>query len=171
MKIWLLIICLIIPLVFVGCSAKDTATQIVQEGEVEVADLPVDGKFFTLERVDQINDSTELIEVNHDGQVKVKSGDAADKASTATKEELTKMGELIKNKDFEGLKQELKIENSGSTDFKETLTLFSEEGRQEVFNITEEDLSEEEKTIMPDKWDLWFGKVRRFFGNLTGEEH
>ena len=168
-KIYTILVILLAVFTLAGCSAKDTAMQLLTEGETEVANLPVDGQFFTLERVDDINEMSEVIEVNYDGQVKLKSGDTTENMKKASEEEVKKMYELIKAGDYDGLKTELAIENSGEGDLNETLTLFTPEGQQEIKNITAEDLSEGEKPFLPDKWDVTFGKVRRFFGNLTGE--
>lgn len=175
MKTLPLIICFFIAvsLFFSGCEF-DAGTALSQLGKTEKAGeiaLPETGDFFKLERLDTNSDQKQYIEVSYDGKVKFNSDKATEKISTVTKEEVAKMSKLISERDFEGLKQELKLDNPGTTDLKETLTLFSESGREEILEITPADLRTGEDTILPDKWDVYLTKVRRFFGALTGEPY
>lgn len=169
----LVTICLVIAagFVFTGCDFNaGTALSSLgsHEGNTSI-DMPESGEFFALERNDKVSDNNQYVEVNYDGQIKFNTDKATQKVKTATGEELSTMYELIQAKDFDGLKTELKLDDPDANDFDETLILFSGEGREEVFNIGPEDLQTGENTFLPDKWDVYLTKVRRFLGALTGE--
>jgi hypothetical protein len=173
-KLPLTIFILIAVLVFFSGCEFDAGTALSKVGNSSKSiseELPESGDFFKLERLDTKGDQKQYIEVSYDGKVKLNTDKATEKISTVTKEEVAKMSKLIKARDFDGLKKELKLDNSGATDLKETLTLFSESGRAEILDITPADLQSEENTILPDKWDVYLTKVRRFFGALTGEPY
>jgi len=172
MKKLLLTISLIaaVALVLTGCGLQEAASQVVQHDGDTGADLmPEEGKFFVLERTDKVSDIKDIVEVSYDGQVVFRNPLTAENVQEATTDELEKMYNLIRDKDFEGLKQELKLDNADAANFDETLTLFTPEGQQEIFNLTAEDLGTGENTFLPDQWDVWLTKVRRFLGSLTGE--
>jgi len=170
-----LTICLLITVLifFSGCEfdAGTAISQLGKKQETDAVALPEAGDFFKLERLDTISNQKQYIEVSYDGKVKFNSDKATEKISTVTKEEVGKMSKLIAARDFDGLKKELKLDNPGTTDLKETLTLFSESGRAEILEITPADLQTGENTILPDQWDVYLTKVRRFFGALTGEHY
>ncbi|GEM_PF-3542707 len=169
----LVTICLVIAvgLVLTGCEFNP-ATSLSKLGTHDAetnVDIPEDGKFFELERTGEANDLKEFVEVSYDGKIKFNSGKATEKVKEATRDEVVNMYDLIKAKDFNGLKEELKLEGTGDPEVQEKLTLFDQEGREEIFNITAEDLTTGEDTVLPDKWDVYLTKFRRFLGALTGE--
>ncbi|MFC1721388.1 hypothetical protein ACFL0Z_00555 [Patescibacteria group bacterium] len=170
----LITICLIISVgfIFSGCSFSpgEAVSKVVKHEGENSFDLPEGGEFFKLERTDKVGDHNEYVEVTYDGEVKFNTGQAKEEITKASKDQLTQMYDLIKAKNFDGLKQELKLDNSEAGNFDETLTLFTKEGQQEIFNITAEDLTTGEDTVLPDKWDVYLTKFRRFLGALTGEE-
>jgi len=169
----LITICLVAAtaLVFTGCEF-DAGTYLSKLGTHDAetnVDIPEDGKFFELERNGEASGLKEFVEVSYDGKIKFNSGEATEKVKEATRDEVVNMYDLIKDKDFDGLKEELKLEGTGDPEVQERLTLFDKEGRAEIFDIDPEDLTTGEDTILPDSWDVQLTKFRRFLGSLTGE--
>ncbi len=155
-------------LLFSGCST-DSLTSLTKFGPQSELDLPETGQFFTLDRIDKTGTFSEYVEVGYDGKVKVNSKKAGEQLAQVSRDEVTEFYTLISNKRYDELKEKLKLENSGETSLNETLTLFNEEGRKQIFEITAEDLQTGENTFLPDSWDVPLTKIRRFLGTLTGE--
>lgn len=169
MKFWATIFLLSVTLLLASGCSTDSLTSLTKFGQTTELNLPETGQFFTLDRIDNSGTFSEYISADYDGKVKINSQKLGERAWSASRDEITEMYALIRGKRYEELKERLKLDNPGSTSFSETLTLFSEAGRKQIFEITAEDLQTGENTFLPDSWDVALTKVRRFLGTLTGE--
>lgn len=167
-KLTLILVLVLFPLLLAGCSFSEKVS--TYENELPVDLSKNEGTFFVLERLSDQENIKEYVEVSYDGKVKLKTGETFEKVTTVTNDELKEMYGLIKDKDYDELKNRLQLDGHSETGLKETLTVFTKEGQREIFNLQAEDLSTQEKTILPDSWDVGLGKVRRFLGTLTGEK-
>ncbi len=155
-------------LLVTGCSL-DSLTSLTKFGPQQEITLPETGQFFTLDRIDNGAGFSEYVEVGYDGKVKINSQKAGEQLAQMSRDEVTEMYTLISEKRYDELKTKLKLDDPSSTSLNETLTLFNEEGRKQIFDITADDLQTGENTILPDSWDVPLTKIRRFLGALTGE--
>lgn len=169
MKLWFVVSLLAVTLLSSAGCGLDSLTSLTKFGPAQELNLPETGQFFTLDRIDQTGVFSEYVEVGYDGKVKVNSQKAGEQLVQVSRDEVTEMYTLISEKRYDDLKAKLKLENSSETTLNETLTLFNEEGRKQIFDITAEDLQTGENTILPDSWDVPLTKLRRFLGTLTGE--
>jgi hypothetical protein len=151
-----------------GCTVP-AVTSLIKDGPGGEISLPETGKFFTLDRLDKEGTFNEYVEVTYDGQIKVNSEKIGEKIAQVSQQEVKDMYQLIAEKRYDELKEKLKLDNRGSQTLEETLTLFNEDGRKQIFDITPQDLQTGENTILPDSWDVALTKLRRFLGALTGE--
>lgn len=169
MKIFITIFLLAALLGLAGCST-DSLTSLTKFGPESDIKLPETGQFFTLDRIDNAGTFSEYVSVGYDGKVKINSQKLGEQALAVSRDEVAQMYQLINERRYDELKEKLKLENSGETSLNETLTLFNEEGRKQIFEITAEDLQTGENTFLPDSWDVALTKIRRFLGTLTGEK-
>ncbi len=155
-------------LLVTGCSL-DSLTSLTKFGPQQEITLPETGQFFTLDRIDNVAGFSEYVDVGYDGKVKINSQKAGEQLAQLSRDEVTELYTLISEKRYDELKTKLKLDDPSSTSLNETLTLFNEEGRKQIFDITADDLQTGENTILPDSWDVPLTKIRRFLGTLTGE--
>lgn len=169
MKLLATIILLCATLLSVTGCGLDSLTSLTKFGPQQEINLPETGQFFTLDRIDNVAGFSEYVEVGYDGKVKINSQKAGEQLAEMSRDEVTELYTLISEKRYDELKEKLKLDNPGTSSLDETLTLFNEEGRKQIFDITAKDLGTGENTILPDSWDIPLTKLRRFLGTLTGE--